>query len=150
MAHTPAAPESPRFAPPSKFPDGEKWEFQDPTKALCQLMWALYMDICGNFNEWGYPKNGWFIIEHPTKMDDNWGYPYFMEHPHGPYNMVSSNLGSMAIGKLPDGTAPCWHRTAMVEAPYASAAAQLPQQIEGLRLPQGWILLVQLVRERRG
>ena len=24
---------------------------------------------------WGMPKNGWFIVEHTTKMDDDWGTP---------------------------------------------------------------------------
>ena len=26
--------------------------------------------ICGGFHNWGYPKNGWFIRENPTKMDE--------------------------------------------------------------------------------
>ena len=29
----------------------------------------------------GDPQNGWFIREHPIKMDDNWGYPYFRKPP---------------------------------------------------------------------
>ena len=25
----------------------------------------------------GAPPNGWFIMEGASKMDDDWGYPYF-------------------------------------------------------------------------
>ena len=25
----------------------------------------------------GYPIAGWFTMEHPIEMDDDWGYPYF-------------------------------------------------------------------------
>ena len=27
-------------------------------------------------------QNGWFTRENPTKMDDNWGYPYFRKPPY--------------------------------------------------------------------
>ena len=30
----------------------------------------------------GDPQNGLFIGEYPTKMDDDWGYPYDSGNPH--------------------------------------------------------------------
>ena len=34
----------------------------------------------------GDPQNGWFVLvyfmENPTKMDDDWGYPYDSGNPH--------------------------------------------------------------------
>ena len=30
----------------------------------------------------GVPPNGWFIRDNPTKMDDDWGYPYFRTPPN--------------------------------------------------------------------
>ena len=27
------------------------------------------------------PKNGWFIMENPIGMDDDWGYPHFRKPP---------------------------------------------------------------------
>ena len=29
----------------------------------------------GGFHKWGYPNNRGFIVENPTKMDDDWGTP---------------------------------------------------------------------------
>ena len=28
------------------------------------------------------PIAGWFIMDHPTKMDDDWGYPHFKKPPY--------------------------------------------------------------------
>ena len=33
------------------------------------------MDIYGGFHSHGGTPNGWFIMEQPIKMDDNWGTP---------------------------------------------------------------------------
>ena len=31
----------------------------------------------------GYPNNGWFVRENPSKMDDDSGYPYYRKPPNG-------------------------------------------------------------------
>jgi len=30
------------------------------------------------FYRWGYP-NSWFIVGHPMKIDENWGYPHLVD-----------------------------------------------------------------------
>ena len=37
----------------------------------------------GGFHKYGYP-NSWMVyfMENPTKMDENWGYPYFRKPPN--------------------------------------------------------------------
>jgi hypothetical protein len=43
----------------------------------------------------GVPKNGWFIRDNLIKMDDDWGYPFFMKPPfeyHGDLDPTSENL----------------------------------------------------------
>ena len=34
------------------------------------------------FPEMGVPQSGWFMREHPIKMDDDWGYPHFRKPPY--------------------------------------------------------------------
>ena len=43
------------------------------------------MMINGDFQKWGYPKMDgtyWQIMENPTSMDDDWGYPHSRKPPY--------------------------------------------------------------------
>ena len=37
------------------------------------------------------PQNGWFTLENPTKMDENWGYPYFRKPSNPIVNLVGGD-----------------------------------------------------------
>ena len=50
---------------------------------FCNLLWPTDPLIqIWRFPKTGVPPNGWFISEHPIKMDDNWGCPYFRKPPN--------------------------------------------------------------------
>ena len=58
---------------------------------------SLYIYICiyiyGGFHKWGVP-NSWlvFVRENPTKMDDDWGYPYFRKPPISQDQHLQGNI----------------------------------------------------------
>ena len=56
----------------------------------------------GGFHKWGYPIAGWFIIEHPIKIDDL-GVPLFMETPiHRIYESMNGTFSIAMLNKQDD------------------------------------------------
>ena len=49
----------------------EKWD--SPPLSLHYMGGSIVM---------GIPQNGWFIMDNPAKMDDDWGYPHFRKPPY--------------------------------------------------------------------
>ena len=59
----------------------------------------------------GTPKAGWFIKEDPTKMDDDWGYPYFWKPPHEYLGILPSPalIAQSSCHRAIVSWIKCWH-----------------------------------------
>ena len=49
---------------------------------LGHTTWEKYIEMEVSWVMGVPPFYGWFIRENPTKMDDDWGYPYFRTLPN--------------------------------------------------------------------
>jgi len=79
------------FTVPGKmwdFPHGKPMGF---VGKIIYKWWGFHQQTMGihwGFQKWGYPFiAGWFIREHPIKMDDDWGTPIYGNHHMSRYEM---------------------------------------------------------------
>ena len=58
-------------------------QLKDEEVPSCRSVAVGKVAANGGFHKYGYP-NSWMVyfMENPTKMDENWGYPYFRKPPN--------------------------------------------------------------------
>ena len=63
----------------------QEWGFE-PAKCFKEISLTYNVGTYGGFHKWGYrdtPIAGWFVIENPMNMDNDWGYLQFRKRTYG-------------------------------------------------------------------
>ena len=75
--------------------EGEHFNHLQPTGARRKPSHSIYLVVSIVM---GVPKNGWFIMEKPTKMDDDWGYTYFRKPPFVQVDISQAGRPTVNLG----------------------------------------------------